>query len=253
MNASTMHQLIDLNRQFYQTFARQFSATRQRLQPGVWKILSSLPLSTRILDLGCGNGELWGELARGGFSGAYAGLDFSPELLEVARCGLPAEILPGGPQAAFLQADLSDPNWEASLARLSRSLSPPYDFVLAFALLHHLPGTSLREQVLKKVHLLLTPGGKFIHSNWQFLKSPRLRARIQPWEAAGLRAEEVEPGDYLLDWRQGGRGLRYAHHFSPEELAALAEETGFQILETFTSDGEGGELGLYQVWGKRET
>ena len=81
--------------------------------------------------------------------------------------------------------------------------------------------------------------------------SPRLQARVVPWEAIGLSQEEVEPGDYLLDWRRGGIGLRYVHHFNEEELQNLATKAGYQIVETFYSDGEGGRLGLYQVWEKR--
>jgi hypothetical protein len=95
---------------------------------------------------------------------------------------------------------------------------------------------------------MLLHGGRFIHSEWQFLNSPRLSSRIQPWEAIGLSGNEVEPGDFLLDWRQGGFGLRYVHHFSEPELAKLAEAAGFEIMETFLSDGENSRLGLYQVW-----
>jgi hypothetical protein len=40
VNANTVNRLIQLNDQFYQTFALQFSLTRQRLQPGVHKILN---------------------------------------------------------------------------------------------------------------------------------------------------------------------------------------------------------------------
>jgi hypothetical protein len=87
-----------------------------------------------------------------------------------------------------------------------------------------------------------------MHSEWQFLNSPRLRDRLQPWQAIGLDEVDVEPGDYLLDWREGGTGLRYVHHFSLEELALLAEQTGFEIIETFHSDGENERLGLYQIW-----
>ncbi|HBY06444.1 MAG TPA: hypothetical protein DEH22_01125, partial [Chloroflexi bacterium] len=95
---------------------------------------------------------------------------------------------------------------------------------------------------------LLPPGGQFIHSNWQFLNSARLRQRVHPWPEIGLSEAEVEPGDYLLDWRRGGFGLRYVHHFSENELHTLADETGFRIIESFFSDGESGNLGLYQVW-----
>ncbi|HNB51067.1 MAG TPA: hypothetical protein PK530_03960, partial [Anaerolineales bacterium] len=88
----------------------------------------------------------------------------------------------------------------------------------------------------------------FILSNWQFLNSPRWVARIQLWERVGLTTEDVAPNDYLLDWRRGGEGLRYVHHFSEDELAKLAQDTGFEVTETFHSDGAEGNLGLYQIW-----
>ena len=59
---------------------------------------------------------------------------------------------------------------------------------------------------------------------------------------------ELEGGDYLLDWRSGGTGLRYVHYFGEEELRELAKASGFQIINAFYSDGEAGNLGLYQVW-----
>jgi 2-polyprenyl-3-methyl-5-hydroxy-6-metoxy-1,4-benzoquinol methylase len=118
----------------------------------------------------------------------------------------------------------------------------------AFAMLHHLPGAVRREQFLRQARGLLKPKGRLCLSNWQFLNSERLRARIQPWEAIGLTQDQVDAGDYLLDWRQGGYGLRYVHHFSPTELSELAQASGFHILETFYSDGEGGRLSLYQIW-----
>lgn len=236
-----MQRLLDLNRQFYQTFALQFSATRQRLQPGVRRILESLPTSSHILDLGCGNGELARALAERGQRGLYVGIDFSPDLIDEAnrRSGFqPPEFT-----CQFKHADLADPGWDATIPR------GPFEAVLAFAVLHHLPGNELRTQTLLKVRCLLANGGRFIHSEWQFLNSPRLSQRIQPWENVGLDTSQVDPGDFLLDWRQGGNGIRYVHHYRLDELANLAESTGYQIVDSFLSDGEGGNLGLYQVWG----
>lgn len=231
--------LIDINRQFYQTFALQFTATRQRLQPGVRCLMERLPLSADLLDLGCGSGELARSLARRGQLGSYLGLDFSTAILDEARKAQPQSQ---AFSSRFLQADLTAEGWDAPL----QGYQP--DFILAFAVLHHLPGQALRQKVLSKVRGLLKQDSLFIFSVWQFLNSPRLKARLQPWEAAGLTSAQVEPGDYLLDWRQGGRGLRYAHHFSTEELTALAAQSGFEVVETFLSDGEGGKLGLYQTW-----
>jgi hypothetical protein len=63
-----------------------------------------------------------------------------------------------------------------------------------------------------------------------------------------MSASEVDAGDYLLDWRSGGKGLRYVHQFDEKELGALAKESSFRIMDTFHSDGESGNLGLYQIW-----
>jgi hypothetical protein len=120
--------------------------------------------------------------------------------------------------------------------------------VTAFAVLHHIPSAELRLSLLRLVRLLIREDGLFVHSNWQFLNSEKLKARIQPWEAAALSGSQVEDGDYLLDWRNGGRGLRYVHHFEEAELGALARASRFEIVDTFYSDGETGDLGLYQVW-----
>jgi SAM-dependent methyltransferase len=239
MNSDTATKLIELNQLFYQTFALQFSQTRERLQPGVQRILGSLPLTANILDLGCGNGELAAQLARRGHQGVYVGLDFSSGLLDKVQERLPLEL-----KAVFLQADLSKPGWVENVPHV------PFDYILAFAVFHHLPGHELRRLALLAAHSLLAPQGRLIHSEWQFLHSPRLVARLLPWESIGLAPALVDPGDYLMDWRQGGFGRRYVHFFTPAELEALAAGSGFKVLDTFFSDGENGKLGLYQTWEK---
>lgn len=236
MDSATAQRLLELNRQFYQTFGEAFSATRGRIQPGVRSLFPTLLGMERILDLGCGNGELGRELARAGFRGEYNGLDFSLPLLR------DAESQPGL-SASFHQADLTRPHeWP--------TLHPPYPIITCFATLHHIPGRELRLQLLQKAHDLLPQGGTLILSNWQFLNSDRLKARIQPWEKAGLDATTIDEGDYLLDWRSGGEGLRYAHHFAEAELESLATASQFRVKRSFLSDGENSRLGLYQVWEK---
>ena len=127
-------------------------------------------------------------------------------------------------------------------------LTSHFDLVFAFAALHHIPSIELRLQIIKKIHELLKPDGMFIHSNWQFLNSPRLKARIQPWGSVGLKETDVDANDYLLDWKRGGHGLRYVHHFNKSELADLAKASGFEIIETLYSDGENKRLSVYQIW-----
>lgn len=249
MDTATARRLVELNRRFYADFGKNFSATRQRIQPGVRKIISALKGTEQILDLGCGNGELARTLAQTGFHGTYLGLDFSLPLLA------DAESQPDGFPVAFHAADLTAEHWEKVIRNEKERkptdfplFSSSFSLITAFAVLHHIPGLEMRRSILQVIRVLLEPDGKFIHSNWQFLNSEKLKARIQPWGAADLSAVDVDEGDYLLDWRSGGLGLRYAHHFSEPELGQLAAETGFRVVESFFSDGEGGNLGLYQVW-----
>jgi SAM-dependent methyltransferase len=250
MDQAAFERLLAINSQFYQTFADQFSATRQRLQPGVQRVLSQTHLEAHILDLGCGNGCVWPYLVSLGYHGRYIGLDSNAGLLEIARRRAAEQLIPGGEAPVYLQADLVSPDWERKIIQVDPDAfeSGRFDLVTAFACLHHLPGENLHLQVLEQVHRLLAPKKRFVHSEWQLLNSPRLRARVQPWEAAGLRADQVDPGDVLIDWRAGGTGLRYVHCFSEAELSRLASQAGFSVVETFYSDGDGGRLGLYQVW-----
>jgi SAM-dependent methyltransferase len=241
MNPTVVGRLIELNHAFYEQFGESFSATRSRLQPGVAGILKTLRGDESILDLGCGNGTLARELNRRGHQGRYLGLDFSLPLLHAAQSGL------DGFPATFLRIDLT----QFPLVGTKLPVSGPWSVVTCFAALHHIPGERLRLEILRTVHRLLETQGRFILSNWQFLNSGRLPARIQSWDLAGLADSDVDPGDYLLDWKQGGLGLRYVHHFSSDELGDLAARSGFDVMDSFLSDGEGDRLGLYQEWKKK--
>jgi tRNA (uracil-5-)-methyltransferase TRM9 len=240
MNAAAAARLLDLNRDFYDRFGRDFSATRRRLQPGVKRILQELKGDESILDLGCGNGEMARAQAQRGQRGPYLGLDFSLPLLREAR------PWPEDFSAKFLQAELT----QLSMIGDRLSVAGGWTLITAFAVLHHIPGEQLRLNILREVGGLLAENGRFILSNWQFLESARLTARLQPWSAIGLADADVDPGDHLLDWRSGGRGLRYVHQFSAQELSGLAAQVGLHVRDSFVSDGEGGKLGLYQVWEK---
>jgi SAM-dependent methyltransferase len=235
MQPETAEQLIKLNHQFYQTFADHFSETRQRLQPGVSKVIKSILLTANILDLGCGNGLIAARLKEHGYTGNYVGLDTAAGLIQIAR---DQHI----PNTQFFQADLMGGSWVSKLPQ------PTFETIVCFAVMHHIPGSVLRLQFLEHVRRLIVPTGIFLHSNWQFLQSKKLRGRIQPWEKIGLTKDKVDEHDYLMDWRRGGEGLRYVHYFTESELNSLADQTGFTVQDSFYSDGASGNLGLYQIW-----
>ncbi len=238
MKTETASRLLRLNRKFYLDFAGQFSETRTPGQPGLERILPYIPDFCRLLDVGCGNGRLALWLDAKGIRAKYVGVDSSEELLAHARDMTSAlkDV-----SAEFVQADISGPNWTNALPHRE------YDVVFSISLLHHIPSFELRSRLFLDFAGLLRPGGLLIVATWQFLASPRMRRKIVPWDRIGLPDDDLEQGDYLLDWKRGGLGYRYCHLVDENELALLAEHAGLDLLDMFRSDGKEGNLNLYGV------
>lgn len=244
MHPQIFERLRALNHEFYQTFAERFADKRARLQPGILHTLEQYPPSGRILDLGCGHGVLAEKLIAGGHLGAYLGLDLSEGMIALA-----CEAVKH-PCVHFEQADLSLGTWPDVQDNVGKQFQSPYATVYAFASLHHIPGGKRRRELIQEVFELMPSGGHWILSVWDFLQSERLRGRVLPWSYVDIETNQLDDGDYLIDWRHGGQGVRYVHHFTPEALMNLAERGGFEVVDTFRMDGENGQLGLYQVWKK---
>ncbi len=133
---------------------------------------------------------------RRGHRGPYLGVDFSLPLLKNA------EPQPAGFSASFIEVDLTQ------LSNIKDRLSSPHGWSLitAFAVLHHIPSSEIRLDILRTVHDVVSENGKFILSNWQFLNSEKLRSRIQDWSKVGLSNADVDPGDYSARLAEWGRG-----------------------------------------------
>jgi len=233
-----MEKLLALNRRLYTSLAEPFSATRFREQPGYHRLLPLLPQPCTLLDLGCGNGRWAAFLDARGLVVRYVGVDFSPQMIALARERIASAE---GVQAEFLTADIAQPGWVRCIPALR------YDVITAMATIHHLPGIARRRTLVRQVWSLLPPGGMFILSTWQFTATARMRRKIVPWQTIGIGDQEVEPGDFLLDWHGGGSALRYCHLVDEQEIHELATQAGFIVRETFRSDGREGNLSLYAV------
>jgi len=268
MDPNTIEQLLALNRQFYTTLAAPFAASRPASDPVLLPILPHIPESARVLDVGCGNGRLALLLARERPGVRYVGVDIVPKLLAEAQRQVSslAHEQPGAgdvggnasPQLlaearhqtapkpsipTFYLADVAQPGWTGLLP------AGTFDCAVILAVLHHLPSFDLRARVLGDIGAVLKPAGRIILSTWQFLTHERMRRKIVPWAAVDIDEEQLEPGDYLLDWKRGGRGLRYCHLIDEAELQQLATASGFRVLEMFRAGGREGNLSLGAVLG----
>ena len=249
VDKSTIHKINTLNREFYQTFSCSFSSTRYRVQPGVSRILKMLPSAGSILDLGCGNGNIMKELLKMKFSGSYFGVDFSEHLIQKSRQVYLEFEERTAYKADFSVFDLLQSDWT------DFPDAGKWETILAFAVLHHIPGKQERRNLFGNIHALLKPSGRFFFSVWQPQNSRRLVKRFQSWEQVGLTEADVEKGDVLMDWKADEMltnkvGYRYVHIYNKEELEKTAAETSFTIKDSFYSDGKERNIGFYQVWEK---
>ena len=220
MNEPTRQRLAAINRKFYRSVAQEFDRTRAQPWAG-WKPLlphlDGLPPKPRVLDLGCGNGRFGRYLTEHLGPVRYTGVDYSPEMLEIAR-----ERLPG---ARLLARDMV------------REAPPagPFDLTVCFGFLHHVPGRAQRLDLVRALAGALAPGGLLTFVTWRFADFSRFRERTVPWPAE--LAELVEPHDYLLDWRRGAYALRYCHHFDAAEHQALVDATSLVEVASWCADG----------------
>ena len=243
MKPSVQQRLLELNRAFYAQVATDFDQTRAGLPLGWQQLAAFLPPGMpekplTVLDVGCGNGRFARFLTEQGVYARYVGVDADAALLTFAA---QHNALAGNLAAQFIQADLAQPDWVISLA------GERFDLVVCFAVLHHMPGYALRVQVMQALAAHMATEGLLILSNWQFLTSQRFAQKLIDWQTVGLTAAEVEPGDALLPWQQGGYAVRYVHQVDEAEMQRLAAAVGLRVIAHFLADGKEGNLNLYTV------
>ncbi len=232
MNLATRIRLNQINQAFYAQTAAEFSATRGRAWQGWEGLLACirLPIDS-LLDVGCGNGRFGVFLAENQSSAcAYYGIDSNPALLGFAR-----RWLAGQPhlRTQLVEGDVILGGLPAHQAEL----------VVAFGLIHHVPGYRERLAFLSRLADCVAAGGYLAFAAWRFYEQERFRRRIVAWEADLL----VEEHDYLLDWRRGERALRYCHYVDDEEHAQLIRATGLRVLADYRADGISGDLNRYTI------
>jgi SAM-dependent methyltransferase len=240
MDERTIWRLNDLNRQFYATVAHSFDQTRGSAWHGWERLLPylrDLPASPRVLDVGCGNGRFGLFLAQNNILAHYTGHDNNATLLAHAQ-----HDLQGANLASF------------QLVERDSILNPleegAYDFIGVFGVVHHVPSLERRKAFLRGLGERLTNKGILAYATWRFMDDDKLRQRVVAWDDD--LAPQVEEHDYLLDWRQGDRALRYCHYVDDAEQAQLDDATGLHLLEHYRADGKDGRLNGYSILRRSE-
>ena len=211
------------------------------------------PLS--VLDVGCGNARFAPFLRRSGRPFTYFGVDASSRMLRIARAALGATPL-------RRRSVTADPIQRCEIQRVDLVGAPSalprrrFDLIVAFGLLHHIPGETTRLRLMAALRGRLRPDGLLIVTLWQFLTAPRYRGRIVPWSQLPrgrhpIDLSQLEAGDTLLSWGRAPRALRFCHSIDPSEARRLVRGARLRCLETFAADGRSGALNLYLLLQRR--
>mgnify|MGYP001609320423 FL=1 len=152
MDLNEAIKIMKLNQQFYDLLAGEFSSTRAALWEEFGFLGDYFQSGEKVLDLGCGSGQFFEMLTRGGKNIQYFGVDNSAKLIGLAKGKYP--------QGQFVLTD---------------GLKIPFadnffDKALCFSVFHHLPSFELRREFLREIFRVLKPEGRLILTVW-FLKS----------------------------------------------------------------------------------
>jgi tRNA (uracil-5-)-methyltransferase TRM9 len=249
MRSETIHALNEINRRFYARAGEEFSVSRANPWSGWHRVLDLMDRcrppgrALRILDVGCGDGRFASFLATSpGREFSYLGVDRSLEMVSAAR-GRLQDLGHGDLLLANLTATRALP--------LTRG---EFDFIVAFGVLHHIPGFANRHRLLENLSRHLAPGGWLVVTVWRFLLFERFRERVVPWpdyrgeNGATVDPSDLESGDCLLAWGGADRGLcRYCHFVDDNETERLLASLPLEVEATYEADGEGDRLNRYLV------
>jgi len=155
----------------------------------------------KLLNIGCGHGA---DFLPFKDSFELFGIDFSSEMLKLAE----KYAVKNRFKAVLKSADMRKLPFDDGY----------FDYAIAVASLHHLPGHTAQLQALSELARVLKPGGEAFLTVWN-------RTQRRFW---GM------PKEILLPWRgKDGSVERYYYLFTYGEIEKLAKRAGFVIEKSF--------------------
>jgi ubiquinone/menaquinone biosynthesis C-methylase UbiE len=199
-------------RQSYDKIAEDFSHSRKSVWEEFKPLAEYVKDGDKVLDLGCGNGRMI-ELFQGK-NIEYIGIDNSQKLIEIAR-----QKYPNGNFQTFNGLKIPYPD-------------NYFNAIFCIAVLHHIPGSELRQEFLKEAKRVLKPGGRLILGTWYLWQKDTFWAMLIKSTLKKLVGKSpLDLFDIMEPW--GKISERYFHNFRKGELKRLIKKAGFEIERFF--------------------
>ncbi len=234
MLETSEEKLLKLNKTYYDT-AGEFWNQDPNYAWGGWYLLRShiLDLIERkgdtitVLDIGAGNGR-WYHFLKREFprvTWIYTAIDSS----DFGRSGyMDSDCV------TFLHADIFSESW----------VQNTFDLVVAFGLLHHIPGKRLQLKFLKQFVDSIGIGGLGVFTTWQYMRLERLKKRIisgnerlKLCNALKIDEGELDVNDNFLSWVKGIESIRFSHYFDRDEVMDIMKKLSqVTIIDAFLAD-----------------
>jgi trans-aconitate 2-methyltransferase len=189
--------------------AAEYSRRSSLQEAMAQEVLALLDLdgSERILDVGCGDGKITGEIASRASKASVVGVDLSQDMISFAQGHFGPTTLPN---LRFLVADAR---------RLP--FKNEFDLVVSFNALHWIPD---QQAALSSIRSTLVSRGK-------------AQLRLVPKGARKSLENVAEETRRTPRWNAYFQDFQDPYlHLTPEEYAAVAERNGFRILGVSTKD-----------------
>lgn len=227
MLRATARQLIIKISADYDAIANDWHLSRSAARANQIKIARQVKNGDSVLDVGCGNGVFYPVLADKSIN--YVGMDISKKLLALAR----KKVLKnkGKAKARFVKG---------SIIKLPFK-NNQFDWVCAFAVMHHIPNEELRLCSAQEIWRVLKPGGRVVVTVWNMF-SDWAEKKFDISQQLKNNQEGFDKGDVSIPWKGTvGKVIhRYMRAFTKNELSKLFKDAGFKNVLAYYAIKETG-------------
>jgi ubiquinone/menaquinone biosynthesis C-methylase UbiE len=226
--------LLIEGRKGYDSIAKEFSDSRVFLWEELNPFIKYIEPGNKVLDLGCGNGRLFGLLREKNID--YKGVDSSEELIKIAEEKYPEETFRFSVSEG-LNLSFGDHS---------------FDKIYCIAVLHHIPSDAFRLKFLKEARRVLKQKGLLILTVWNLRdKKETFWFLLKYTILRFFGKSKLDPNDIFYPWKgsQGKKKIeRYFHCFDKKELQDLAKKSGFHVRDAgFIARGKNKKANIYLI------